>query len=136
SPGHRANILQSMFTQVGISVKASPSGVLYFTEEFGAPAAGAVNVIGGVPTTPITPLPPPPPPLPTTLTPASGSALQPAQHLYAVGTKGGKTATVTGYDASTGRQVFVVRPFNSFAGGVHVATGDINGDGYDDVVVA
>src|SRR5205807_2075366 len=37
SPGHRANILQSMFTQTGISVKASPSGVLYFTEEFGDP---------------------------------------------------------------------------------------------------
>ena len=47
SPAHRANILESMFTQIGISVEASPSGVLYFTEEFGAPAAGASNVSGG-----------------------------------------------------------------------------------------
>jgi uncharacterized protein YkwD len=122
SPGHRANILQPMFTQIGISVKAAPSGVLYFTEEFAAPAPGSNNVSGGG-STPIVPPPPPPP-------------IQPAPHLYAVGTRGGTAAQVIAYDSTTGRQVFAVQPFGGYAVGVHVATGDINGDGYDDLVVA
>ncbi len=121
SPAHRANILESMFTQIGISVAAAPSGVLYFTQEFGAPAAGATNVPAA--TTPPPVVPPPPP-------------IQPAQHLYAVGTKGGTVATVIAYDATTGREVFSVQPFGNSKIGVHVATGDVNGDGYDDLIVA
>jgi uncharacterized protein YkwD len=140
SPGHRANILQSMFTQVGISVKASPSGVLYFTEEFGSPAPGASNVSGVSSQTPIaglgattttTPT-PPPPAAPAQVTPP----FQAAQHLMAVGTKGGTIAQVIAYDAITGRQVFSMQPFGAFNVGIHVATGDVNGDGYDDVVVS
>ena len=30
----------------------------------------------------------------------------------------------------------MVHPFGNFTGGVHVATGDVNGDGYDDLIVA
>ena len=112
SPGHRANILESMFTQIGVSVEVAPSGVLYFTQEFASPAPGYSAP----------PVVPPP--------------IQPAQHLYAVGTRGGAAATVVAYDATTGREVFAVQPFGNYNIGVHVATGDVNGDGYDDLIVA
>jgi uncharacterized protein YkwD len=130
SPAHKANILESMFTQVGISVEANSSGVLYFTEEFGAPSPGATNVTGGTGSTPVVPPPatPAPPPAPTPITPA--------QHLYAVGTKGGTVATVIAYDATTGREVMTIHPFGNYTIGVHVATGDVNGDGYDDLIVS
>jgi uncharacterized protein YkwD len=36
SPGHRANILNGAFTHVGLSEIASPSGVEYWTQDFGA----------------------------------------------------------------------------------------------------
>jgi uncharacterized protein YkwD len=132
SPAHRANILESMFTQIGISVATAPSGVLYFTEEFGSPVAGGGN-LGSVPSLPIAP---PTIPVPSALTPIGGATIQPAQHLNVVGTKGGTVAQVVGYDAATGRQVFTVNPFGGFTGGVKVATGDVDGDGYDDVIVA
>jgi uncharacterized protein YkwD len=135
SPGHRANILQSMFTQIGISVHANAQGTLYFTEEFGAPAPGATNA-GGTGQTPIAAPAPVAPPLTTSVTPTGGSTVQAAPNLTAVGTKGGTVARVVAYDAATGRQVFSVQPFGGFTGGVHVATGDVNGDGYDDLVVA
>jgi len=35
SPGHRANILNANFTEIGVSVRASASGALYFTQNFG-----------------------------------------------------------------------------------------------------
>ena len=41
SPGHRANILNPSFTQIGIGVRANAQGVLYFTQEFGQPSAVA-----------------------------------------------------------------------------------------------
>jgi uncharacterized protein YkwD len=132
SPGHRANILQSMFTQIGISVVASPSGVLYFTQEFGNPAPGANNVGSSTTSTPIAP-----PPSNTTPTSApTPPTFQPAQHLYAVGTKGGTAAQVVAYDSTTGRVVMSVQPFGACTMGVHVATGDLNGDGYDDLIVS
>jgi uncharacterized protein YkwD len=39
SPGHRANILDGRFTQVGIGVAADPSGYLFATEDFVEPRA-------------------------------------------------------------------------------------------------
>ncbi|HSQ58384.1 MAG TPA: CAP domain-containing protein [Gemmata sp.] len=35
SPGHRANILNSTFTEIGVSVWAGTDGTLYFTQDFG-----------------------------------------------------------------------------------------------------
>jgi uncharacterized protein YkwD len=132
SPAHAANILESMFTQIGISVVASPSGVLYFTQEFGAPAPGANNATSGG----NTPIAPPTTTPSTPSTPTPPAPFQPAQYLYAVGTKGGTVATVVAYDATTGRQVFDIHPFGNCTMGVHVAVGDVNGDGYDDLIVS
>lgn len=35
SPGHRANILNGSFTEIGVSVRADSNGTLYFTQNFG-----------------------------------------------------------------------------------------------------
>jgi uncharacterized protein YkwD len=114
SPGHRANILDPGFTEIGVSVKANPDGVLYFTQEFGNP---------------ITPTPPPPPnPTPT---------LTPVHSLIAIGTGPGVPATVALFDATTGQYRNSIMPYGSgFQGGVRVATADVNGDGYDDIITA
>lgn len=127
SSGHRANILNSMFTQIGISVKTSPSGVKYFTQEFGSPAPGFVP-----PTNP----PPAPTPSPSPAPAPTPPPIQPARRLFAVGTRPGTVGQAIAYDAATGRQIFNVLPYGNLGAGVHVATGDVNGDGYDDVIVA
>src|SRR5262249_48163092 len=57
-----------------------------------------------------------------------------AVHVYAVGTGPGAAAEVKVYNAD-GSLRFDLSPFPGFTGGVHVATGDVNGDGVDDVVV-
>src|SRR5262245_55290518 len=54
--------------------------------------------------------------------------------LYAVGTDVGTPAEVRVYNQFVLR--FVLHPFGSFAGGVRVATGDLTGDGVDDIVAA
>ena len=38
SPGHRANILNPKFTEIGVSVALSANGEPYYTQEFGSPA--------------------------------------------------------------------------------------------------
>jgi uncharacterized protein YkwD len=111
SAGHRANILNPGFAQVGIGVRANPAGVLYFTQEFGTPAPAPAG----------SPVPPAPPPSP---------------HLYAVGADAGGPQVIA-YDAATGRTRFSFFAYDPrFRGGVRVATGDVTGDGYDDVVTA
>ena len=42
---------------------------------------------------------------------------------------------VTAYDPRTGAQLAQFAPFGVYAGGVQVAVGDVNGDGYDDLIV-
>ena len=55
---------------------------------------------------------------------------------YAVGTAGGGVAQVNVYDAKTGAMLGIINPFGrAYTGGVSVATGDINGDGVEDIVV-
>lgn len=123
SPGHRANILNPNLTQVGTSVKANAAGVLYYTQEFGQPS----NVA-----------PPPgsagtPPPPPADPTPPS----QPSAQLYVVGAGLGGGPQVMAYDAVTGQIKYNFFAYDSaFRGGVRVATGDVTGDGYDDVVTS
>jgi hypothetical protein len=40
SPGHRANIVEPVFTIVGVGVVRSPSGMLYITQDFVQPSGG------------------------------------------------------------------------------------------------
>lgn len=57
-----------------------------------------------------------------------------ATPLYAVGSGPGQTAEVKVFDSASGLQRFNLNPYGGFAGGVRVATGDINQDGVDDIV--
>lgn len=62
--------------------------------------------------------------------------LQEARGRYAVGTSGGGTAQVNVYDAKTGAMLGIINPFGPrYTGGVTVATGDVTGDGIEDIVV-
>ncbi len=116
SSGHRANILDANYTEIGVSVKANPDGILYFTQEFGKPLSPTINVTQ----------PPPPPP-----------TLTPVQSLIAIGSGPGSAATVAIYDAATGAFRNTLTPYGTgFRGGVRVATGDVNGDGYEDIITA
>ena len=53
----------------------------------------------------------------------------------AVGTGPGTTAFVRVIDGKTGADLFDVFPFENFTGGVFVTSGDINGDGADELVI-
>jgi hypothetical protein len=57
--------------------------------------------------------------------------------LIAVGSDAGSQPKVNVYDAVTGQLKFSLSPYAaSFRGGVRVATGDVNGDGTDDIITA
>jgi hypothetical protein len=57
-------------------------------------------------------------------------------HLFAVGAGAGSAPQVTVYNGVGGAQVATFLAFEStFTGGVQVATGDVNGDGVDDVIL-
>ena len=55
--------------------------------------------------------------------------------LLAIGSAAGGNGTVSVYDPRTGALLGQAPPFGVYAGGVKVAVGDINGDGYDDLVM-
>ncbi len=62
--------------------------------------------------------------------------VQQARGRYAVGTAGGGMAQVNVYDAPTGALLGILNPFGrNYTGAVTVATGDVTGDGVEDVVV-
>ena len=55
---------------------------------------------------------------------------------FAVGTEGGGTAQVNIYDAQTNALIGIINPFGrGYTGSVTVATGDLTGDGVEDIVV-
>ncbi|HLW67385.1 MAG TPA: CAP domain-containing protein, partial [Gemmataceae bacterium] len=154
SPGHRANILNSSFAQIGVAVAYAPGGIPYYTQEFGAPAADSPsgpptlqNPTQGSPPAPPTQNPPAPPSqTPPTQSPPTMPAAPTAPgygggssfngQVYAVGSNAGTAGTVTIYDAATGAVKFFLNPYGNFTGGVRVAVGDLAGNGVPDVIVA
>lgn len=56
---------------------------------------------------------------------------------YAVGSGAGRPAQVNVYDAQTNALLGIITPFGGrFTGGARVATGDLNADGIEDIVVS
>lgn len=43
SPGHRANILNPDFTQIGVGIAQSATGIFYYTQDFGTPQNALTN---------------------------------------------------------------------------------------------
>jgi hypothetical protein len=56
-------------------------------------------------------------------------------HAIALGTGPGVASQVRILDGTTRTEVATLNPFPGYQGGLHVALGDVNGDGYDDLVV-
>lgn len=100
------------------------------------------------PSTPTTPAPtaidptaPVPNPLPITNgpiapTPGGKPIIYEARPRYAVSTGPGQSTQVNIYDGPTGALLGIVSPFGvGYTGGATVATGDLNGDGVEDIIL-
>jgi len=163
SPAHMANILNPLYTQIGVAVAYGSNGVGYAVQEFGAPGGAEPSgppslQSGGQSPPPVTGAPVSNPPVtsspvrnppvtsspvsspPTTTMPPSTSGFSGGSGLsgkiYAVGSDAGTQATVTAYDASTGAVKFTLNPYSNFTGGVRVAVGDLAGNGVQDIICA
>ena len=55
--------------------------------------------------------------------------------LYAAGSSSGGPGIVSVFSPTTGSTLLQFAPFGAYTGGVKVAVGDVNGDGYDDLIV-
>lgn len=122
SPGHKSNILFAQYTHVGIGVRNTSNGVPYYTTEFGTP----LTTTGSNP--------------PSNPPPSSSDAPAPANpspRLIVMGAGNGGGPHVVAFNPTNGEQVYSFMAYSSsFRGGVTVAAGDVDGDGYDDLVVA
>jgi uncharacterized protein YkwD len=78
SPGHRANIEQPAFNEIGIAVAVSATGVLYWAQDFGNSDAWNLPAPAPPPATPPTTTVPVPPTTPATPTPATPTPATPA----------------------------------------------------------
>src|SRR5262249_52419968 len=84
SPGHRANILDPNYTEIGIAVAYAADGMPYLTQFFGSPMPG--NPTGPSPVTPPSTTPPPPPtptPPPAPPTPPPATSVPPPANIVA-----------------------------------------------------
>jgi uncharacterized protein YkwD len=116
SAGHRANLLDPNYTEIGVGMRANANGVQYFAQAFGRPLNPGN----------------PPPPVVT-----GGNLIgAPVRNLIAVGADAGGSARVVVYDADAGTVKLDFDAYPGFRGGVRVATGDVTGDGFDDVITA
>ena len=103
---------------------AQASAAKTFNVTLSAPTAGAT--LGATPT------------VTATIPAVTGTdpVQTPTTRFFATGAGQGGGPVVNVYNATTGAQVFTFTPFEAtFTGGVTVATGDVNGDGVDDIVV-
>lgn len=156
SPGHRANILNPNFTQLGIGVAWTTDGFPYYTLMFGtpmptSPSASAPVSAATAPTTSTFAS-----GMPSVTTPASASGTDRSQvesqattstdaHAASADLRGwvvvaadrGSAPWVSLVDAASGR---VQRQFlaydRNFRGGVRVAVADVTGDGVADIITA
>jgi uncharacterized protein YkwD len=148
SAPHRANILNSAFTQIGAAVAYTPAGLPYYTQAFGVPLPSAPVTSPPTTTPPTTPPPtttspptttlpisPPTTPPPSTITVTDGFAggASQAGKIYATGSSDGM---VTIYDMASGAIKFRFQAYAGYTGSVRVAVGDVTGNGEQDVVVA
>src|SRR5262249_29294741 len=107
SAGHRANILNPSFTQLGAAVSYTAEAPLTHARDVGAPAADNPTGPGPVATQP-----------PATPPTGFGGGPVLGGEIYAVGTDAGVPAMVTVYDAASGTVKFNFAPYGTqFAGG-------------------
>lgn len=124
SAGHRANILDPNYTEIGVCWKMSTEGVPYYTQVFGKTAIPSAGT-------------PPPSSGSGGSNPIAGQTSPAVASLVAVGAGAGGSPRVTVYAAGTGQQKMSFDAYASnFRGGVRVATGDVTGDGIEDIITA
>ncbi len=118
------------------------SFTLTLTNPTGGAGLSAARATVSIPEVPAATAPPAPivppvpgvPPAPPPTSPPVATAIQ--SRFYAVGVGAGAGPVVIVYDAVTGAEAFRFFAFEqTFTGGVQVATGDVNGDGVDDIIV-
>src|SRR5262249_25464390 len=68
--------------------------------------------------------------------PALGIPATAPSRLLVTGADAGQPAVVRVFDYNTGSERFRIDAYPGFMGGVRVATGDVNGDGFEDVITA
>lgn len=145
SSGHRANILNANFTQIGVAVAWSSDGIPYYTLLFGTPASvsSSTNVAPTALSSSAGSVAPAtvsaatnPTPLTSTPTPSSTNNSPSIRGWVAVGAERGSAPWVSLIDVVTGAQRQALVYDHTFRGGVRLAVADVTGDGVADVITA
>jgi len=124
-------ILDQMDTDVESFSRPGDDGTTLFNffEATGGRATLQLDQLGATTLPTVPPMNPPVSPTP----PVVGVGMGP---VYAVGAGKGGSPTIRVYDAATGDERFSMTVFDSsFTGGVRIANGDFNNDGFVDVIV-